>query len=130
LRTPRADRAGSASRLELAALVTLPPYRAGLGDPKSGEALFHSYCSRCHGVDGTGGPKGGSVVNPAYFALVGDQSLRTTIIAGRAGQPTGDWKSYSPGQPMTPQEISDVVAWLSAQRALPGDLPKGGTSLK
>ena len=110
--------------------VTLPPYSADLGDGNNGETVFRSYCSRCHGEDGTGGPKAGSIVNPAYLALVSDQSIRTTIIAGRAGQPTGDWRSYSPGHPMTPREISDVVAWLSAQRAVPGNLERGGTKLQ
>ena len=99
--------------------VAVPPYSAVLGDPKHGEAVFHAYCSRCHGDDGAGSSKEGSVVNPAFLALVSDQSLRTTVIAGRADRGAPDWRSYSPGHAMTPQEISDVVAWLSAHRALP-----------
>jgi cytochrome c oxidase cbb3-type subunit 3 len=109
--------------------VALPPYSAEPGDPKHGEAVFHNYCSRCHGENGMSGSKGGSVVNPALLALVSDQSLRTTVIAGRADQGTPDCRSYSPGHAMTPQEISDVVAWLSAHRALPGNLARGGKSL-
>jgi cytochrome c oxidase cbb3-type subunit III len=109
--------------------LTMPPYSARAGDPKHGEAVFHTYCSRCHGQDGTSGSNGGSVVNPAFLALVSDQSIRTTVNAGRADQGIPDWRSYSPGQVMTAQEISDVVAWLSAHRALPGNLARGGTSL-
>jgi len=105
------------SRPQDFARVALPPYSADLGDPKHGEAVFNSYCARCHGE----GQVGGSVVSPAFLALVSDQSLRTAVIAGRSDQGTPDCRTYSPGHPMTPQEISDVVAWLSAhrQRSLP-----------
>ncbi len=99
--------------------VALPPYSADLGDREHGKAVFVVYCSRCHGDGGTPGSKGGPVVNPAYLALVSDQSLRTTVIAGRADQDIPNWRTYTPGHPMTPPEISDVVAWLSAQRKLP-----------
>jgi cytochrome c oxidase cbb3-type subunit 3/ubiquinol-cytochrome c reductase cytochrome c subunit len=27
-----------------------------------------------------------------------------------------DWREDIPGQPLTPQQISDVVAWLTSQR--------------
>ena len=109
--------------------VALPPYSAELGDAKQGADVFRSYCARCHGEDGTGGSKGGSVVNPAYLALVSDQSLRTTVVAGRVSQGSPDWRSDEPGHAMSQQEISDVVAWLSAQRALPSKLAKGGTTV-
>ncbi|HTZ58078.1 MAG TPA: c-type cytochrome [Acidobacteriaceae bacterium] len=108
--------------------VALPPYTAELGDAKHGAHVFRGYCARCHGEDGTGSAKGGSVVNPAYLALVSDQSLRTTVIAGRAGQGSPDWRSDEPGHAMSQQEISDVVAWLSAQRPLPGEMAKGGAT--
>jgi len=108
--------------------VALPPYSASAGDQKHGDAVFHTYCSKCHGEDGTGGSNGGSVVNPAFLALVSNQSLRTTVIAGRADQGVPDWRSYSSGQAMTPQEVSDVVAWLSEHRALP-NIAREGTSL-
>lgn len=102
--------------LDLSA-VALPPYSADLGDPKAGEAVFRTYCARCHGEDGTGGSKAGSVIDPAFLALVSDQSLRTTVIAGRSDQGKPDWRNDSPAHPMTAQEISDVVAWVSAHRA-------------
>jgi mono/diheme cytochrome c family protein len=99
--------------------VNLPPYIAELGDPKRGEAVFGAYCASCHGEDGTGSSRVGSVVNPAFLALVSDQSLRTTVITGRGDQGTPDWRTYFPNRPLTSQEISDVVGWLSAHRALP-----------
>ena len=68
------------------------------------------------GPDGRGGPKGGSVVDASYLALVTNQYLRTTVIAGRSDVGMPDWRSDIPGQPLTDQQISDVVAWLSDER--------------
>ena len=60
-----------------------------------------------------------SVVDPSYLSLVSNQYLRTIVIAGRPelGQP--DWKHDASGQPLTPVQISDVVAWISSKRAAP-----------
>jgi hypothetical protein len=60
-------------------------------------------------------------VDGSYLALASDQGLRTTVIAGRPELGAPDWRGNVPGRPMTPQDIADVVAWLSAQRlAFPG----------
>ena len=104
--------------------VALPPYssrNAGAkgsvpGDPQRGAVAYQTYCAQCHGKDGSGGPKGGSVINPAYLALISDQALRTTVIVGRSDLGMPDWRAYIPGQPMSAQEISDVVAWLASHR--------------
>jgi len=97
--------------------VVLPPYAAqGPGDPKHGEAVYSVYCSSCHGADGRGGAPASSIVNGSYLALVSDQYLRTTVIAGRPELGAPDWRTDVPGKPMSPEEVSDVVAWLSAQR--------------
>jgi mono/diheme cytochrome c family protein len=108
--------------------VALPPYSADLGDPKVGEAVFRAYCATCHGEEGAGGPKVGSIVDPSFLALVSDQSLRSSVIAGRSDQGTPDWRSYSPAHPMTASEISDVVAWVAAHRA-PVNLTQRGANL-
>jgi mono/diheme cytochrome c family protein len=102
----------------------LPPYDAagaldhgsGPGDPDQGSKVFAVACARCHGADGNGGDKGGSVVDAAYLTLVSDQALRTAVIAGRTDLGMPDWREDIPGQPLTPQQISDVVAWLAARR--------------
>jgi len=104
--------------------VALPPHGlqdasvkgAGPGDPQRGAVVYQTYCAQCHGKDGNGGPKSGSVINPAYLALISDQALRTTVIVGRSDLGMPDWRAYIPGQPMSPQEISDVVAWLASHR--------------
>ncbi len=97
--------------------VEMPPYAAGSpGDVERGTAVFAAACASCHGADGRGGPKGGSVVDASYLALVSDQSLRTTVIAGRTDLGMPDWREYVKGQPLSPTQISDVVTWLASER--------------
>ena len=94
-----------------------PPYAAsGPGDPKRGAAVYGAYCSSCHGADGRGGSKASCIVEPSYLALVSDQYLRTTVIAGRPELGAPDWRGNIPGKPMSPEDVSDVVAWLDSQR--------------
>ena len=61
----------------------IPAYAGSLGDVASGAEAFGVYCGSCHGADGKGGEKAGSVVNPKYLGMVSDQYLRTVTIAGR-----------------------------------------------
>jgi mono/diheme cytochrome c family protein len=94
-----------------------PPYAASqMGDTQRGAAVYGMFCSSCHGADGTGGVRAGSIVNVAYLNLVSDQGLRTTVIAGRPDLGAPDWRGNLSGRPMSPQDVSDVVAWLAAQR--------------
>jgi cytochrome c oxidase cbb3-type subunit III len=94
-----------------------PTYRAqNPGDPAHGAAVYATYCSSCHGPDGRGGEKASSIVDGSYLALVSDQDLRTNVIVGRPELGAPDWRGDVPGKPMSGQEISDVVAWLAAQR--------------
>jgi cytochrome c oxidase cbb3-type subunit III len=105
----------------------LPPYSAALGDVERGDSIFAQDCAGCHGSDGEGGKgKAGSVVDAAYLSLVSDQYLRTVVIAGRPELGMPGFREYVAGKPMTPEEISDVVAWLASRRqgAAPGQLPK------
>jgi len=94
-----------------------PPYATkGSGDPKRGATAFGVYCSSCHGTDGRGGRRASSIVDGSYLALVSDQNLRTTVIVGRPEMGAPDWRGDLPGKPMSPDDVSDVVAWLAAQR--------------
>jgi mono/diheme cytochrome c family protein len=96
-----------------------PPYRAkGPGDPKHGAAVYAVYCVSCHGAGGRGGERASSIVDGAFLALVSDQELRTLVIAGRPELGAPDWRGNVPGKPMSPHDVSDVAAWLSAQRPL------------
>jgi cytochrome c oxidase cbb3-type subunit III len=104
-----------------------PPYAApSPGDPKRGFAVYSAYCSSCHGPDGHGG-KASSIVDSSYLALVSDQGLRTTVIVGRPELGAPDWRGDIPGKPMSPDDVSDVVAWLAAQRPQISAQGEGGT---
>jgi cytochrome c oxidase cbb3-type subunit 3 len=97
--------------------VEPPPYAAQTpGDPARGGAVYSVYCSSCHGANGQGGARASSIVDGSYLALVSDQDLRTTVIVGRPELGAPDWRGDVPGKPMSPEEVSDVVAWLAAQR--------------
>jgi mono/diheme cytochrome c family protein len=90
--------------------TAVPPYRASrAGDPKRGAERFVDACAQCHGDDGRGGPQAGSIVEGSYLALVSDQSLRTTIIAGRPdlNHPGRDRLS---GTALSDEDITDLVA--------------------
>jgi mono/diheme cytochrome c family protein len=78
--------------------------------------VFAVSCARCHGDRGQGAREASSIVDGAYLALVSDQGLRTIVITGRPELGAPDWRGNASGTAMSPQEISDVVAWLSAQR--------------
>ena len=94
-----------------------PPYAAKIGgSPQRGETVYASFCASCHGSGAAGGPKAGAITNGAYLSLVSDQGLRTLVITGRPDFDAPDWRGNVPGRPMTDQEITDVVAWLVAQR--------------
>ncbi len=109
--------------------VMAPPYAAKApGNPQTGQAAYNTYCASCHGSGNQGGPKAGSVTNGAYLSLISDQGLRTLVITGRPDFDAPDWRNNVPGHPMSDQEISDVVAWLAAQRPQPSTSPSTATS--
>ena len=97
--------------------VTPPSYSpTEAGSATRGAGVYTTFCASCHGPEGKGTTKGSSIVDDSFLALVTDQDLRTTVIAGRPdlGQP--DWRNCVQGRPMTEQEITDVVAWMVSQR--------------
>jgi len=93
-----------------------PAYAASQpGDPARGHNVFTTFCSSCHGSDGRGG-RTGSIVDSSYLALVSDQHLRTLTITGMPALGAPDWRGNVPGKPMSDADVTDVVAWLAAQR--------------
>ena len=99
-------------------LDATPPSYSALtpGDSQHGGNVYDTYCSSCHGAAGRGGSHAGSVVDESFLNLASDQYLRTIVIAGRPELGAPDWRGNVPGKPMSQQDVSDVVAWLSAQR--------------
>ncbi len=94
-----------------------PSYAAKTtGNVANGELVYGTYCASCHGAGGQGGPKGSAITNDSFLALVSDQGLRTIVITGRPELGAPDWRGNVPGKPMTEQEITDVVAWLTSRR--------------
>ena len=93
-----------------------PPYSSSTaGDSGRGVQVYATNCQSCHGADGRGGAAG-SIVDASYLSLISNQYLRTIVIAGRPDIGHPDWKHDSTGQPLTPTQVSDVVAWLASKR--------------
>jgi mono/diheme cytochrome c family protein len=114
------------SKSELLAGLSTPQYRATTtGDAGRGQQAFGTFCARCHGVAGegvagdaqSGMGKTGSIVDGSYLALISDQGLRSITIAGRPDEGMPDWRTDA-AQPMTDQQITDIVAWLASKRAV------------
>jgi cytochrome c oxidase cbb3-type subunit 3 len=105
-----------------------PPYKASVTvNSAHGQQVYTSSCASCHGGPNTGSQgKAGSILDPAFLSLVSNQTLRTVVIAGRPdiGQP--DWRTVQPGHPMSDQDVTDVVGWLSSQRAAQQAKSAGG----
>lgn len=90
--------------------ATPPAYdNTAIANPVQGLTAYKTYCLRCHAAGR------GSLVDPAYLALITDGGLRTLIIAGVPEQGMPNWAGY-PGGPLTNQQITDVVGFLNAHR--------------
>jgi cytochrome c oxidase cbb3-type subunit III len=87
------------------------------GDPHRGEKTYGVFCASCHGPRGEGTAKGSSITNGSFLALISDQGLRTVVITGRPDLGAPGWREYVPGRPISDEEVTDVVAWLTSQRS-------------
>jgi len=113
------------SKPDAAAGAALPDFAAAPGDAARGAAAYATFCAECHGAKGEGGRVPGSIVDPAYLALVSDRALRATVVVGRSDLGMPDWRGDVAGRSMSEPEIADVVAWLVAQRAAFPGAPEG-----
>jgi cytochrome c oxidase cbb3-type subunit III len=112
--------------------TNLPPYSAALGDANHGSEVYNRFCASCHGQVGQNG-KAGSILQPDYLQLVSDQYLRSVTIAGRPELGMPNYQNLVPNQPMSDQDIADIVGWLASHRnaanvvqgvsAIPGGTP-------
>ena len=94
-----------------------PPYKAShAGDAAKGQAVYEIACARCHGASAQQPGKAGSILDGSFLTLINEQTLRTTMIAGRPDIGEPNWREHIPGRPMTDDEITDLSAWLIAQR--------------
>jgi mono/diheme cytochrome c family protein len=90
------------------------------GDLHAGQELFAQSCANCHGEDGRNG-EFGDLNDQAFLALVSDQILRRYIITGRHDLGMPDFadpkgRDKNTFKPLTPQEVSDIVALLASWR--------------
>lgn len=93
-----------------------PPYADdGKGNARAGEQVYASVCASCHGEAGGKIGAAGSILDPSVLALMSQQALRTTVIIGRPDLGMPDWRKQG-DEPLTPQQVSDVVAFLVAQK--------------
>jgi cytochrome c oxidase cbb3-type subunit 3/ubiquinol-cytochrome c reductase cytochrome c subunit len=96
--------------------ANLPPYADdGKGDAKAGEQVYANNCANCHGPAGGKIGEAGSVLNADFLTLMAPQTFRTTVIVGRPDLGMPDWRDQM-DSPMTAQQVSDVVAFLIAQK--------------
>ncbi|WP_179587349.1 c-type cytochrome (plasmid) [Tunturiibacter gelidiferens] len=90
----------------------MPPYSSSaVGNVEHGQDVFRVSCTSCHQQ---GQQK---ITDASYLDLVSDQSLRTIVIAGRPDLGHPDWKQVRLGQPLTDQDVSDVIAYLHSLRS-------------
>lgn len=86
----------------------------GLGNPKSGKAVYEQNCLRCHGEKGDGNGLEGRflIVPPANFQspqsrLKTDWELATIISYGIAVSPMHGWRDR-----LTEEQIWDVISYI------------------
>jgi len=94
-----------------AQLNRIPSYpQPADADAVHGKQVFVQYCASCHKDSKQ------EITSPDYLALMGDQALRTIVVAGRPdiGQP--DWQHEGPGDALSGQDVSDVVKYLASLR--------------
>lgn len=84
---------------------------ATVGDVARGEAIFASACGACHSGKS-------SVTDPVYLRLVSDQALWSATVFGRKDLGMPDWQGpfAARKEPLSPQEVFDVVAYMASHR--------------
>jgi cytochrome c oxidase cbb3-type subunit 3 len=90
----------------------MPQYSSNaVGSVEQGRQVFQMSCLSCHQQEHQ------KVTDTSYLAQVSDQSLRSIIIAGRPdlGQP--DYKQVRPSNPLTNEDVNNIVAYLHSLRS-------------
>jgi cytochrome c oxidase cbb3-type subunit 3 len=96
----------------------------GKGSAAAGQQVYANVCARCHGPAGGKIGPSGSVLNSAFLALMSPQALRTAVIVGRPDLGMPDYRGLVPGKPLTAQQVTDIVAFLVAQKPDNGSPPE------
>jgi mono/diheme cytochrome c family protein len=103
----------------------MPRYSSSaVGDVEHGHDVYQVSCSSCHQQTQQ------KVADAGYLSLVSDESLRTIVIAGRPDLGHPDWKRVRPSQPLTDQDVTDIIAFLHSLRSDTPGQPYPETSIK
>lgn len=105
--------------------VLAPPSANELsgGDAERGRATFNASCAECHGDDGVGTTRGlpiaGRALDPEYIGRRVRTSGRSdsTVYAGLTGGVMPFWAADR----LSPEELVDIVAWLSMDEGVADD---------
>jgi mono/diheme cytochrome c family protein len=95
--------------------ATPPAYtQTQAGDAHRGEQAYQARCASCHKASGE------QIASHTYLALIGDQALRTIVIAGRPDIGHPNWQHDAAGgkaaAPLSAQEVDDIVTYLGTLR--------------
>lgn len=94
-----------------------PPYKAtGAGNSAHGQQVYDASCARCHGPNAQQPGPSGSILDGSFLSLIIPQTIRTTVLAGRPDLGMPDYRTLMPNHPLTDADVTDVTAWLIAQR--------------
>src|SRR5271170_5511933 len=96
-----------------------PSYKAtSTPDPAGVQKVFATYCASCHGTNANGedGDVKGSLIDPAFLALISDQNVRSIVISGM-NPDMPNFHEHEDLAPLTDQNVTDVVAWVAFHRA-------------
>jgi cytochrome c oxidase cbb3-type subunit III len=85
------------------------------GDAARGHQVYGTACLSCHQQTKQ------QITDPNYLALVPDQALHSMIIAGRPDIGHPDWRNDIPGKPLSTQDVTDIVTYLSSLRGASSD---------
>lgn len=90
------------------------------GNEKRGRALYHTYCSNCHGTDGKGDGPAAAILSPrprdhtnrAYMSTLTDEQLAEIIRKG--GPALGRSPAMPPAKTLNEDDIIDLIAGVRA----------------
>src|SRR5258707_9905799 len=103
----------------------MPSYSStAVANVEHGQDNFRVSCSSCHQQGQQ------EITDPSYLSLVSDQTLRSIVIAGRPDLGHPDWSQVRHGQPLTDQDVTDVIAYLHSLRSDTPGQPYPETSIK
>lgn len=127
--TPQRDPSGSEDTTRNAASdrdvrkSTAPPAET-TASAKNGAQVFLTLCAQCHGPDAKGykADRAPSLVNPTFLESASDDYLRQSIERGRPGTSMAAY-AKAVGGPLTPEAVTQVVAWLRAHGPPAKELP-------